>query len=80
MNNFEKQRLINSIIASSGGKIDKNKVDAAQKGDFSSLLSSLSEADRNKINAALSDEGKARALLSSPAAQQLLNKLLGGEK
>ena len=76
MNNYN-QDLFNNIIASSGGKIDQNKINSAKKGDFSSLMSGLSSSDRQKINDALSDESKARQILSSPAAKQLLNKLFG---
>lgn len=77
MNNYNNQDLFNNIISSSGGKIDQNKINAAKSGDFSSVLSGLSEADRQKINDALSDQNKAKQILSSPAAKQLLTKLFG---
>lgn len=76
-NNIDKEKIINKIIASSGGKIDKESAHNASRGDISSLMSSLSEEDRKKITEALSDKEKTRQLLSSDAAKQLLHNLFG---
>ena len=76
-NNIDKQKLINSIIASSGGKLNKNSLENAASGDISGLMSSLSEEDKRKLNDALSDKEKARQLLSSDAAKQILQSLFG---
>lgn len=76
-NNIDKQKLINSIIASSGGKLDKKTLQSAAKGEISGLMASLNEEDKKKLNDALSDKEKARQLLSSDAARQLLQNLFG---
>ena len=77
MNNIDKQKLINTILASSGGKLDKNSVEKAASGDASGILSSLNEQDRKKLSEALSDKEKAKQVLSSDAAKQLLKSLSG---
>lgn len=77
MNNIDKQKLINTILASSGGKLDKKSVEQAASGDASSILSSLNAQDRKKLTDALSDKEKARQLLSSDAAKELLSRLFG---
>lgn len=76
-NNIDKQKLINSIISSSGGKLNKKSVENATQGDMSGLMSSLSDEDKKKLNEALNDKEKAKQLLSSDAAKQLLNSLFG---
>lgn len=76
-NNFDKEKLIDKIIASSGGKIDKKSAENASNGDISGLMSALSEEDKKKLSDALSDKNKARQLLSSDAAKQLLQNLFG---
>lgn len=77
MSNIDKQKLINTILASSGGKLDKSAVEKASHGDTSGILSSLNEEDRKKLNEALSDKEKMRKVLSSDAAKKLLNNLFG---
>ena len=77
MNNIDKQKLINTILASSGGKLDKKSVEQAAGGDASGILSSLNEADRKKLSEALSDKEKAKQILSSNAAKELLAQIFG---
>lgn len=60
------------------GKINKDAINKAKKGDTSSLLNSLSPEDRKKVNDALNDKEKLKQILSSDAAKKLLN-LLGGK-
>lgn len=76
-NNIDREKLINTIISSSGGKLDKNALEQASNGNISSLMSGLAEEDRHKLNEALSDRQKAKQLLSSKAAKQLLEELFG---
>lgn len=76
-NNFNREKLINTIIASSGGKLSKSALENAASGDTESLMSGLSSEDKAKLTAALSDPNKAKQLLSSKAAQQLLSELFG---
>ena len=81
-NNFDginKDKLINSVIASSGGKIDKSSIDSAKNGDLSGLMSALSEEDRQKLNNALKGDNL-KKLLSGEDAKAIINKMLGGEK
>ena len=80
MPDIDKQKLINSIIASSGGKFDKSAVESAANGDMGGIMSGLNEADKRKLNEALSDKEKARQILSSDAAKALLNNLFGKQK
>lgn len=77
MGNIDKQKLINSIISSSGGKLDKASLEKVAEGDMSGLMSSLSEEDRNKLNSVLKDKNKAKEMLSSSAARELLKRILG---
>jgi len=78
--NIDKQKLINSIIASSGGKLNKSAVESAANGDMGGIMSGLSEEDKRKLNEALSDKEKAKQLLSSDAARAILNNLFGKQK
>ena len=81
-NNFDginKDKLINSVIASSGGKIDKSSIESAKKGDLSPIMSALSEEERKKLNNALKSENF-KKMLSGEDAKALINKMLGGEK
>ena len=80
MSNPDNNKLYDAIIASSGGKIDRNTVENAKKGDLSGVLSSLPEEDAKKLKEALSDKEKTRQLLSSDAAKAIFNMLLGGSK
>lgn len=61
------------------GRIDKNTIDAARRGDTDAVMSNLSDSDRKKVNEVLADKDKLKQILSSDAAQQLM-KILGGNK
>lgn len=76
-NNIDKEKLINTIISSSGGKLEKSAIEKASKGDMSGLLNALNTQDRQKLTEALNDKNKAKELLSSSAAKELLAKFLG---
>lgn len=79
MNNFDKAKLINAIISSSNGKLDREKLtEAADKKDVSSLIGGLSEDDKKKLMAALNDKNALNELLKSPQAKALLNSFLKG--
>lgn len=77
--NAEKNRLIEALIRSSGGKIDANAANKAMQGDMSDAISSLDEDSRKKFMDMISDKQKLDKLLSSDAAQKLRQILLGGE-
>ena len=81
MNNMpDKNNLIDAIVASSGGKINKTAAKNAANGDLSGVLGALSPEEQNKLKALLADEGSARQLLSSPAAKKLLEMFVSGGK
>lgn len=79
-NNINKQKLMDSIVSSSGGKINKNAVNSAVNGDMSKLMSGLSNKDRQKLTDALNNPAKAKQMLSSDSAKQLLNLLMNDGK
>ena len=80
MPDINKEKLINSIISSSGGKLDKQSLENAARGDMGGVMSGLGEDDKRKLMEALSDKEKTRQILSSDAARQLLNNLFGNQK
>lgn len=52
---------------------------AASTGDLSGLVKNLGEENTKKIKQVLSNKESAMKLLSTPKAQELLKKLLGGK-
>ncbi len=78
--NFDKNKLINEIVSSSRGNIDKQSLYSAAKGDLSALMNSLDAESKAKLLGALENREKAQEILSSSAARKLLNSLLGGNK
>lgn len=72
------RKIIDAIISSSEGKINRSAVDAALNGDASELMNSLNAEDRKKLNNALKNEKNARELLSSDVAKRIMNTLLNG--
>jgi hypothetical protein len=76
--NFDTQKLIDAIVAQSGGKIKREAMNSAiGNNDFSALLGSLSAADQAKIQAAMSDKGTLQMLLQSKEAKAILKNFLG---
>ncbi|MBQ2933862.1 MAG: hypothetical protein IJE02_04565 [Clostridia bacterium] len=61
------------------GKISKEDIDAARKGNTDAVMSKLSDGDRKKINEVLADKEKLQQILNSDAAQKLM-KILGGKQ
>lgn len=51
-----------------------------QSGTFDRLLSTLPKNDQQKLTAALSNPVTAQAVLSSPQAKQLMQKLFGNKQ
>ena len=76
--NISKQKLLSAILNASGKKINKNAVERAAGGDISALASGLDEENRRMLNEALSDKNKAKEILSSKEAREILKKLSGG--
>lgn len=78
-NNIDKQKLINAIVNSSGSKINKNAIENAKKGDISGLTSGLDEENKKMLSKALNNKDKAREILASKEAKEIIKKLLGGK-
>lgn len=77
--NIDKQKLMDAIVSSSGGKIDRESLaGAVNRKDVSSLLGSLSAEDRKKLNSVLSNKENLAAALNSSEARSLLKNLLKG--
>lgn len=76
--NINKQKLINSIVNASKGKISGQSASRAANGDISELVAGLDEESRRKLNEALSNQHTAKQILSSPAAKKLLEGLMNG--
>ncbi len=81
MGNIDKRKLMDAIIASSGGKIDSGTLNrAAESGDTAALMGAMSEEDRKKLSAALSDKKSLEATLNSEQAKAILKAFLKGGK
>ena len=52
----------------------------ALRGNGENLLNKLSSEDKEKVSRVLADKELTRKVLSTPKAQELLNKLLGDKK
>ncbi len=78
-NNIDKEKLIDSVISSSGGKIDNKAIEAAKSGDMSGLMSTLSDEEKRKLSGAL-NSGNLQKILSSDDAKAIINKFFGGGK
>lgn len=80
-NDINRQKLIDALLASSGGKLNRDSINrAADCNDVSPLINSLSPADREKLNKVMSDKESMEKLLKSPQAQLILKSVLKGGK
>ena len=77
VNNINEEAL-RKASEKTGMDIEKIKK-AASTGNASELLKNLSSEDSKKVKRLLSDKDAALKLLSTPKAQQLLKKFLGGK-
>ena len=77
--NSNNNRLIETLMKSSGGKIDANAAQKAMQGDVSGAINSLDDDSRRKFMNMISDKQKLQELLNSDAAQKLMKTLMGGE-
>ena len=78
--NISNEKLLNAILNSGGAKINKNDVEKAKKGDISGLSASLDKENRQKLNEALKSKEKAKELLNSKEAREIIKNLSGGNK
>lgn len=80
-NDIDKQRLIDALLSSSGGKLSRGSINRAADGkDITPLVNSLSPEDREKLNRVMSDKESMEKLLKSPQAQLILKSVLKGGK
>ncbi len=80
-NDINKQRLIDALLSSSGGKLSRDSINRATDGkDITPLVNSLSPEDREKLNRVMSDKESMEKLLKSPQAQLILKSVLKGGK
>ena len=80
-NDINKQRLIDALLSSSGGKLSRDSINRAADGkDITPLVNSLSPEDREKLNRVMSDKESMEKLLKSPQAQLILKSVLKGGK
>lgn len=76
---IDKEKLMDAVISSSGGKIDKKMLtDAAKDKNIDPLIKNLSSEDREKLKSVMSDKKSMEAVLNSPQAKALLKAFLKG--
>lgn len=78
-NEIDKQKLMDAVISSSGGSIDRESLEGAMKNkNVAPLINKLSEKDREKLSKVMSDKESMEAVLKSPQAQAILKTFLKG--
>lgn len=78
-NNLDKQKLINAVLASSGGKINRETLtNAVGSGDVSSIMNNMSPEDKQKLSSILASKGGIAAALASDEAKAIIKSLLKG--
>lgn len=70
--------LLNAAAKTTGTDVDTMK-SAVESGNIGGLLGSLRPEDSEKVQKILSDKSAAEKLLSTPQAQEIIKKLLGGK-
>ncbi len=74
---------VDSLVAMTSKKLgvpEQSLRTELENGTFDRLLSTLPRGDQQKLTAALSNPATAQAVLSSPQAKQLMQKLFGSGK
>ncbi|MGN1320409.1 MAG: hypothetical protein ACI4U6_04750 [Acutalibacteraceae bacterium] len=77
--NTDNAKLNETLNKIADGKLSKNTIEAAKKGDTNAVMQSLNESDRKKMKEILSDNEKIKNILNSDAAKNIM-KILGGDK
>ena len=77
-NNNELEALLKIAAQRLGTNPDTLK-NEAQSGELAKLLGNMSANDAAKLQQVLNDKNAANKLLSTPQAQALLEKLMGGK-
>lgn len=79
INETGKQRLIEALLKSSGGRLQRDAVSRAADGqDPSALLGMLSPEERARLTELTTNREKLEELLKSPQSQQILRSILKG--
>ena len=70
---IDKNKLIDAVFSSSGGKIDKETLaGAVERKNIDPLLENLSAEDKERLKSVMSDKKSKEAELNSPQAKALL--------
>ena len=69
--------MIDAVVRSSGGRINRAEAAAAANGDPSALLGSLSAREREQLLQIMNDRDALKNLLSGKQAQQILGQISG---
>ena len=72
---IDKRSLTDALLKGSGGRIDRGSIESAMNGNADALLNKLDNSERDKIRKLLSDRSALQKLMSSDAAQQIINKI-----
>ena len=76
---IDKKKLMDAVISSSGGKIDKETLaGAVERKNIDPLLENLSAEDKERLKSVMSDKKSMEAVLNSPQAKALLKAYLKG--
>ncbi len=78
--NKNQQEMLISMTSKKLGVGEDDLRRELSAGTFDRLLNTLPQNDRQKLTAALSNPATAQAVLSSPQAKALMQKLFGGKK
>ena len=78
--NIDKQKLMEALLSSSGGRIDKKqrKRRGKRQKNIAPLVNSLSSEDREKLNAAMSDKKALKKRLKARRRRRFLKSILKG--
>lgn len=78
-NEIDKQKLMDAVISSSGGSIDRESLTGAVNNkNVAPLINKLSAEDKEKLTKVMSDRESMEAVLKSPQAQAILRTFLKG--
>ena len=74
-NENDKGRILNNIVSSANGKIDREMLqNAVKSNNADALINSLDKKDKEKLKSIMSDKASMEALLKSPEAQAFMKK------
>ena len=73
---LDMEKTLRDVAAQTGADPEKFKA-SMEKGDVEGILRGLKAEDAKKIQSVLSDKETTKRILSSPQAQELIQKLFG---